>query len=136
MMKTAITMVTALALVTFLGCKSTSERGGGASRDEGFRIVAPSLTQEVKQGEMQAVIVTVLRGDNFKRDVSLEIKPSKGLNVEPTFAKVRASDKADVQLRIVATKDTSLGEYRIYVKGTPETGESATAEFAVKVIAP
>jgi len=41
-----------------------------------------------------------------------------------------------VQLRITAAKDADLGEYRVYVKGTPASGESTSTEFKVMVVAP
>ena len=135
-MKTAIAIVMTLALATALGCQSTSPRGGGMSSDEGFQIVVPSSAPELKQGEVQTVAVSLQRGELFKRDVKLEIKPSKGISVDPTHAVVKASAKPDVQLRITAAKDAAIGEYRVYVKGTPETGETTQVEFTVKVVAP
>jgi uncharacterized membrane protein len=134
-MKNVIKIVLVSAL-TGLGACSMSSRGGGVSKDEGFTIAVPAMTTDVKQGEMQTVTVSLHRGENFKRDVSLEIKPSKGISVEPTKFVVKGSDQADVQLRITANKDADLGEYRVYVKGTPETGEATSTEFKVKVVAP
>ncbi len=134
-MKTAIAIVMTLALAAVLGCQSTSPRGGGMAQEEGFNIVVPSSAPEVKQGEVQTVAVLLQRGELFKRDVKLEIKPTKGIGVDPTNALVKASAKPDVQLRITAAKDAALGEYRVYVKGTPETGEATQVEFTVKVVA-
>lgn len=134
-MKTAIAIVMTLVLAAVLGCQSTSPRGGGMAQDEGFNIVVPSSAPEVKQGEVQTVAVSLQRGEYFKRDVKLEIKGAKGIGVDPTNALVKASAKPDVQLRITAAKDAALGEYRVYVKGTPETGEATQVEFTVKVVA-
>ncbi len=138
-MKTAITIVMTLALAAVFGCqlfKSTSPRGGGMARDEGFKIVVPTFNTEVKQGDRRTVTVSLHRGEFFKRDVTLEIKASKGISVEPTDVLVKGSDAPDVQLQIAASKDAAIGEYRVYVKGTPETGEATQAEFTVKVVAP
>ena len=135
-MKTAIATLTTLVLATVFGCESTSPRGGGMAQDEGFKIVVPSTDTEIKQGEVQTVAVSLQRGEFFKRDVKLEIKPSKGISVDPTKALVKASAKPDLQLRISAAKDAALGEYRVYVKGTPESGEPTQVEFIVKVVAP
>jgi uncharacterized membrane protein len=135
-MKTAITIVMTLVLATVLGCQSASPRGGGMAQDEGFKIVVPTSAPELKQGEVQTVDVSLQRGEYFKRDVKLEIKPSKGISVEPTHALLKASAKPDVQLRITAAKDAALGEYRVYVKGTPESGEPTQVEFTVKVVTP
>jgi uncharacterized membrane protein len=135
-MKPAIAIVMTLALAAVFGCQSTSPRGGGVSSDEGFKIIVPSTGTEIKQGEVQTVAVSLQRGEFFKRDVKLEIKPSKGISVDPTNAVIKASAKPDVQLRITAAKNAALGEYRVYVKGTPETGEPTSVEFTVKVVAP
>ena len=135
-MKTAIAIVVTLAVAAVLGCQSTSPRGGGMAQDEGFQIVVPTSAPELKQGEVQTVAVSLQRGELFKRDVKLEIKPSKGISVDPTHAVVKASAKPEVQLRITAAKDAAIGEYRVYVKGTPATGEATQVEFTVKVVAP
>jgi hypothetical protein len=135
-MKTAIAIVMTLALTAVWGCQSASPRGGGMAQDQGFKIVVPSSDTEIKQGEMQTVAVSLQRGEFFKRDVTLEIKPrSTGISVDPTSALVKASAKPDVQLRIYAVGYAALGEYRVYVKGTPETGEATQVEFTVKVVA-
>ena len=104
-------------------------------KEEGFRISVPVFDTSVKQGEIQTVTVSLLRGGNFKQDVMLEAKASKGISVAPTNVSVKAGDKPDVQLRIDAPKDAAIGEYRVYVKGTPKTGEPTSVEFKVKVIA-
>jgi uncharacterized membrane protein len=127
--------VMALALTAVVGC-SLSNRGGGVSTDEGFRIAVPAVDTEVKQGEIQTVTVSLHRGESFKRDVKLQIKASKGISVEPTHVRVKAGDNPDVQLRIAAAKDAALGEYRVYVEGTLATGEPTSVDFKVKVVAP
>lgn len=106
------------------------------SGGEGFRIVTPPLTTQIKQGETQSVKITLNRGKYFKRDVTLDIKASKGISVEPATALVRGNEKPDVSLRITAAKDADLGEYKIFVKGTPETGEATSTELTVKVVSP
>ena len=133
-MKTVITIVMALALTAVFGCESP--RGGGMSGGEGFRIGTPTFDTKIKQGETQSVTISLQRGEYFKRDVRLEIRPSQGISVEPTEAVVKGSDKPDVQLQIAAAKDANLGEYRVHIKGTPETGEPTSTEFKVKVVAP
>lgn len=135
-MKSAIGLLAMLGLAVVAGCQSAGPRGGGVSSDEGFRIAVPTFETGVKQGELQTVSLSIHRGKHFKRDVQLEIKASKGISVTPTNVTVKASDKPDVQLRITAAKDAALGEYRVYVKGTPDTGRPTSAEFGVKVVAP
>ena len=134
-MKTTIAIVIALALTVVVGCQSSGSRGGGVAKDDGFRIAVPSFETDIKQGELQTVTVSVRRGDDFKQDVKLEIKTTKGISVEPASVLVKASDKPDVQLRIAASKDAALGECRVHVTGTPGTGEPTSADFNVKVVA-
>ena len=51
--------------------------------NEGFRIGAPTLTTEVKQGELQIVTVSLKRDSLFKQDVTLHIKAANGISVDP-----------------------------------------------------
>ena len=127
-------MLLMLCLTTSLGCQSP--RGGGMSGGEGFKITVPPLGTEVKQGDRQTVTVSLDRGDHFKRDVRLDVRASDGISVDPTSVLVKASDTPEVQLRISAAKEAAIGEYRIYVKGSPETGEATSTDFKVKVVAP
>jgi uncharacterized membrane protein len=133
-MKTVITILMALFLIAVLGCQSP--RGGGATGGEGFRINTPTFDTRLKQGETQNVTISLSRGEHFKRDVRLEIRPSKGISVNPTSVLVRGSDSPDVQLQIAAARDANLGEYRIHIKGTPEAGEPTSTEFKVQVVEP
>jgi len=133
-MKTTVATVMSLFVMAVLGCESP--RGGGLSSGEGFKIVTPPVTTTIKQGETQGVTVNLHRGDNFKRDVTLAISATASISVDPTQALVRGSEKADVNLRITAARDANLGEYKIYIKGTPETGEATKTEFTVKVVSP
>jgi len=133
-MKTAIATIVSLVLLAASGCVSV--QGGGMSADEGFKIAVPTFDVQVKQGETQDVTVSLRRGENFKRDVTLEFKPTKGIRVEPTEVLIKASEKPDAHLRISAPKDAALGEYRVYVKGKPETGQSTSMDFKVKVVSP
>ena len=113
-----------------------SPQGGGISREEGFKIAVPTFETEVKQGQLQTVTVSLDRGEMFKRDVRLEIRASKGITVEPTHVVVRGNEKPEVVLQITAPKDTSLGEYKVFVKGIPESGEPTSTDITVKVVAP
>jgi uncharacterized membrane protein len=123
-----------LSLVAVLGCESP--RGGGMSGGEGFKIGTPTFTTKIAQGETESVTLSLNRGKYFKRDVTLELNASKGISVEPTEILVKGNDPPDVSIRITAAKDANLGEYKIFVKGTPETGESTSTEVTVRVVAP
>jgi len=133
-MKTAIAAAMVLVLMVAFGCMSP--KGGGMSKDEGFKIRVPMLTTEIKQGDRQTISVSLHRGEFFKEDVRLESKASQGISVTPATVLVKASDTAEVALQITAPKDAALGEYRVYVKGTPQTGQPTSIEIKVKVVAP
>lgn len=133
-MKTAMLIMLGLAVTAFGGCMST--RGGGMSGGEGFRIATPTFATKIKQGETESVTASLHRGDYFKRDVTLEIKASKGISVEPTHAVIKGNEKPELHLRVTAAKTADLGDYKIFIKGTPEAGEATSTEFTVKVVSP
>ena len=54
-MKTAITIVAMLVLAAISGCQSSSPRGGGMTKDAGYKIAVPTSSTEVKKGEIQPV---------------------------------------------------------------------------------
>lgn len=124
-------MITALAL---MGCEKKSEEGGGAGSDT-FRLAVPRMATGITQGETQTVRVTVERGDGFKQRVKLEMTAPDGIQLEPGDVTVEPGDKGDVQVKITAAEDAAIGEHKIMVKGTPDRGESTTAEFRVTVSA-
>jgi len=129
--------VLAGALITvaaLTGCTKSSEEGGRAGNDT-FRIDVPSVSTDVKQGEVQTVRVTLERGAGFKQRVKLEAKAPAGIQVEPGSATVEPGDKGDVQLKITAAKDAAIGEHKIQVKGTPDKGEPTETEFKLTVSA-
>jgi predicted RNA-binding protein with TRAM domain len=133
-MKTTVMSVMALALMVVSGCMSS--RGGGMSESEGFKIGASMFTTDIKQGDRQTITISLHREKYFREDVKLEFKASEGISVQPTHVVIKSSDTPDVPLQITAPKDAALGEYRVFVTGTPETGQPTTKEIKVKVVAP
>jgi len=118
--------------------KSDSPEGGSAVKGEGFKIGVPIFDTKIAQGETKSITISLDRDDSFKQDVTLEVKLFKGegLTFEPAKILVKASDKPDVLIGINAPKDAAIGEYKVYVTGTPATGEPTSTEFDVKVVAP
>jgi uncharacterized membrane protein len=135
-MRTAIAIVMTLALAAISGCQTSSPRGGGMTKDAGFKIAVPTLDTTVQQGDVRAVTVSLQRGAYFKQDVRLQIEASDGISVGPTDILVKASESPEVQVRIATTNNTALGAYIVSVTGTPKTGESTSTAFTVKVVAP
>lgn len=123
-----------IVVLALTGCKTKSEKGGGAGSDT-FKIVVPAMATDVKQGELQTVRVTLERGDGFKQQVKLELKSPAGIEVDPKDTMVQPGDKGDVQVKITAAKDAPLGEHKIMVKGTPDKGDSTETEFKITVAA-
>ena len=133
-MKKPLLLVAGLiAMLSLVGCDKGAT-GGGAG-DQTFKLLVPSTTTTVKQGEAQTVKVSVERGAGFKQGVRLDMKAPTGLTVEPDGTTVKAGDKGEVQLTIRAAKDAALGEQKIVVKGTPEKGEAVELELKVAVSA-
>ncbi len=122
----------------FWTMKSSSEKGGSVAKGEGFKIAVPTFEVKVKQGETQNVTISIERGKSFKQDVTLQIKLFKGeeITFEPAKVLVKADGAPDVQIRIEAPRKAAVGEYKVYVTGTPTTGEPASTNFKVKVEAP
>ena len=135
-MKTSMTIVIGLALMILAGCQSNGTQGGTVPKGQGFTITVPTFTTTIKQGELQTVTVSVNRDDYFKQDVRMEIKTPAGLSIDPTSVQVRAGDKPDIQLRISANKDAAIGDYRVDVKGTTESGDQSVGYFNVTIVAP
>ena len=124
-----------MAMASLVGCTTTEE--GGRSGTDTFTVSVPGLSTTVKQGETEVARVTVNRGQGFKQSLKLEMKATAGLQVTPGNVTLKLGDKGDVQLTITAAADAPLGEHKVAVKATPDTGgEPASAEFMVKVVAP
>src|SRR5207245_9187312 len=106
----------------------------GSPKNETFRIAAPATETSLKQGEEKEVDVTIDRSKDFKQDVTLTFKTDKGVTVTPSSATVKASDKdTKVKVKVAAEKDAPIGEATVQVTAKPETGDSTSAEFKVKV---
>jgi len=135
MKKVTISVMT-LVLVTAFGCQSSSPRGGGMTKDVGFKIVVPTFATEIKQGETRSVLLVLERGTSFKQDVKLQVETTKGIAIDPTSTIILKSDKPEVLIRLSVAADAALGAYNVRVVGTPTTGEPTSTVFNVKVVSP
>jgi hypothetical protein len=86
----------------------------------GFRIAGPTFTPGIQRGEVQSVTMSLEAGTYYEQAVKRQIQASAGVSVDPTNVLVKASENADVQLRMAATNDTARSAYRVSAKGTPE----------------
>lgn len=118
--------------------QTKSSEGGSTIKGEGFKVAVPKFSTKLNQGEIQNVAISLVRGKSFNQDVTLEFKLTKGegITFDPAKVTIKAGDKSDVQLRVIAAKNAALGEYSVSAKGTPVTGEATAVKFNVKVVAP
>lgn len=137
-MKSKLALLMALGLVTVatVGCHSNRPRqsgsGGTISRNEEFSISVPR-SHRVAQGSGAFVELSINRGGDFKRDVLLDIK-AKGIQVTPSSKMIGAEDSPNLQVKIWAPADAALGDYHVFVKGTPSGGVVASTSFTVSVV--
>jgi uncharacterized membrane protein len=135
-MKSPITIFTLAALLAACGCSSptnVSSAGGIVPINEEFSITVPA-TGTIKQGGNATINVLLNRGPYFKQDVQLDIK-TDGISVTPSAILVKASDQPTVPLQVNVGRDAAIGDYRVAVKGTPETGAPTSTVFIVNVVA-
>ena len=111
-------VVAAISLVQ-LGC-NTSPEGGSPGTSDNFRIMGPSSTvpTTIKQGDKQTVKISLDRGKDFKKAITLKAEPSKGIHATFDKANVSASDPAEVNLTIEADKDASSARIELSAAGT------------------
>ena len=140
MMRTIFATLVALTLIAVSGCQtSSSSRGGSVSVGKGFKVEVPAFATTIKQGETRSIPISLSREYYFKQDVTLKLTTSsanKGISIDPATAVIKASERPSVQIRVTAATSAALGEYSIRVMGTPETGESTSTAFNVKIVAP
>jgi uncharacterized membrane protein len=128
---------TAAALFAFtsIGCNNSPEGGSPGTKDS-FTVSGPTTATTIKQGNKETVTVTLNRGSDFKKKVTLDVKaPDK---VKATFDKtsIGSGDDKDVKLTIDVDKDAPVGEHVIKVTGTPESGNATTLDVKVSVVNP
>jgi uncharacterized membrane protein len=140
-MKRSILGCAAVALAAIVGCNE-SPRGGGtgtaAGRDAGrasetFTIKAPAMATNINQGDQETVKLTVDRGDDFKKAVTLKVDAPKGIEVTLQPSNVKASDPEEVTATIKVANDAPVGDHVVKVTGTPESGAAPAVDFKVKV---
>ncbi|MFO0842667.1 MAG: NEW3 domain-containing protein [Gemmataceae bacterium] len=133
-----LTAAALVAVAGLVGC-NTSEPGGKTSdktpSKATFNISGPSAATAptIKQGDRQTVKLTLNRGNDFKEDVSLSVDAPTGLSVDLDPKKVKASDAKEVTATITAAKDAAVGDHTVKVTAKPETGNSTSVDFKVKV---
>jgi len=115
------------------GCSNTGSTGGTPGTKDSFTLKGPNLTTTLKQTERQVVKLSLDRGSDFKHTVKLDAVAPKGLKVDFVSKTIAPSDAADVSMTVEAEKDAALGEHKIHVTATPDTGAPSAIDVTVKV---
>ena len=125
----------ALFALTSVGCNKSPEGGSPGTKDS-FTISGPTTTTTIKQGNKETVTITLNRGSDFKKKVTLAVAtPDK---VKGTFdrSSVAASEDKDVKLTLDVDKDAAVGDHMVKVTGTPESGSPTSMEFKLTIAKP
>jgi uncharacterized membrane protein len=125
--------IAAIAALVQAGCNNSPE-GGTPGTNSSFSLSAPTLTTAIKQDNKESVKLTLNRGTDFKKTVSLTVVAPEKIKAEFSKNSVAPSDSSDVVLNVSVAKDAPLGDQVIRVTGTPEGGGAATSvEVKIKV---
>ncbi len=125
-----------LTMMMVAGCSTSGDKispqGGISAMNEHFSISVPEPIT-IKQGASATVTLSITRGGSFKQDVRLDVT-TVGIDIWPSSVIVKASDKPTAPLQLSVPRDAAIGEYRVYIKGTPESGMPTASEFIVTVV--
>jgi len=144
-MRNALAVVFGLALAGIWGCgESTPPGGPGANKPpsqqssagmtpDTFKLVLPSTSTQVKQGESKTASISVSRGKTFAQDVRLSFEGlPQGVTVEPTTTTVKPGDSS-VTVTIRASDTAQPGDFALRAIGHPTTGPDSTGDMKITV---
>jgi hypothetical protein len=119
--------VAAAAAVMAVGCNKSPEGGTTPGSPDGFKIVAPTMSTSIKQGNKETVKLSIDRKDGFKRDVKLKVDAPDKIAATLNRTEIKASEPTEFTLDVAPAKDAPLGDHVIKVTGTPEGGGNPTS---------
>jgi hypothetical protein len=147
-MKKLLTGFAIAGLLAVTGCNTSPTGGGTGGRGAGgagggspsagtFKMTAPSMSTDVKQGETKDVEVSMDKKSDFKEAIHFrtEVAPAgKGVTAEPE-KKTLASGDADKKLmvKVHAEDKAAPGDYTVSLIGQPEKGNPTEVNFKVTV---
>jgi uncharacterized membrane protein len=144
-MRNAIAAVFGLALVGIWGCgESTPPGGPGANKPpsqqstigmtpDTFKLVLPSTSTHVKQGESNTASISVSHGKTFAQDVHMSFEGlPPGVSVEPTTTTIKPADSS-VTVTVRASDTAAPGDYAVRVIGHPASGPDSTGDMKITV---
>lgn len=127
-------IIPAVAAFALVGCNPSPE-GGTKNTKSTFKIMLPTLTKDIKQGDTLTQEASIDRGSEFKADVKLSVAKPDKIDVKLSTDTVKASDDKKFNITVSPAKDAPLGEHTIKVTGTPSGGgDPTTGEYKVKVV--
>jgi uncharacterized membrane protein len=131
-MRTVLSLI-AIAALAVAGCNHSPE-GGTPGTNSSFTVSAPTISTTIKQDNKESVKLTLNRGSDFKKTVSLTVVAPEKIKADFSKNSVAPSDTSDVMLNVAVAKDAPLGDQTIHIKATPEGGGTATSvEVKIKV---
>lgn len=146
-MKSSLTVLLVLALVSLTGCDKGTPGGPGAGSDQKkplygeadntFDLSVPSNlplnSTTVKQGETAKVVISLKRGKNFDQDVTLKFNElPKGVTIDPA-APIIKHGETEAKLMVKVADDAATGDFTIKVTGHPSNGPDAEHDFKLAV---
>ena len=145
-MKQLLKCMALITLIGATGCEQGTPGGPGTTdvsvekpvfgqTEDTFNLSVPFMSTTLQQGETIDAEIGIERAKNFGDDVDLAFTDlPKGVTVSPEKAKISRSDmKATVKL--MATDEAVIGEYKVKVTGHPAKGGDAVVEFPISVTA-
>jgi len=125
----------ALFALAPVACNKSQEGGSPGTKDS-FTVSGPTTSTTIKQGNKETVTLTLNRGSDFKKKVSLDVKAPDKVKVTLDKNSVAASEDKDVKMTIDVDKDAPVGDHMIHVTATPEAGTATKLDVKLTVSRP
>jgi hypothetical protein len=138
-------------LLALAGCNTSPTGGGGGVRTTGphatsssgkpgtggatFTLHGPALATTVKHGQTENIKVTIKKDRDFKEGITFSVDPAdaKGLKIDVEPKMWKASDPAEVTVKVSADDKTPAGTHTFRLMATPERGDATSLPIEVKV---
>jgi uncharacterized membrane protein len=126
----------ALSVIAIAGCQQSSEGGTPGTRAN-FKIEGPMTAETIKQGSQDTIELSINRGSDFKKDVSLKADAPDKIKAQLSKSMVKASEETGFTMTVSVDKEAPIADHVIKVIGTPEGGGSPTSlDVKIKVDKP
>jgi len=142
-MKSTLTAVAVLGLLTFSGCDKGTEGGPGATNpknksrvgqaEDTFSLTVPTFATKLKQGEAKGDTIGIRRGKNFDEDVTLKFDQlPQGVSIDPASPVIKHGEN-ETKITIKAAADAALGDFTVKVTGHPTKGTDAVHDMKITI---